>query len=62
MNYQIASGIAHGTCHYNDTNDYNDEKVAQCFSHTLATGLTEAYNLDLQQTSLILDIHTMVNY
>ena len=61
MNDQMASSIANETDHYNGTNDEDDKKVALPGNHTPTTRLNEAYNLDSQHTSLIMDIHTIVN-
>jgi len=43
-----------------DDNDHDDQ-VAQHGSHTPANRLTRACSLGLQSTSLILEIHVMVN-
>jgi len=48
-------------CVYLVTTTKNDYGIAQYDGYTPANMLTKSYSLGLQHTSLILDIHVMVN-
>ena len=55
----MASGIARGRVHTQDDDD--DGGVANNEGQTPKNRLTETYSLGLPCTSLILDIHAMIN-
>ena len=60
----MASGIARGRARtHNDDDDDDDDNggVAQDGCHTPNNRLTETCSIGLLHTSLILDIHVMIN-
>ena len=57
----MASGIARGRARMHNDDDDDNGGVAQDGCHTPNNRLTETCSLGLLHTSLILDIHVMIN-